>query len=193
MRIPYPPCDCKVAYIQDGELLTVPTGAFLPGLCVKCGDPTDLKIRKTYHWPPFQPSFSSFLGRWLAISIIIFALRRLFRLDARVKMEVPLRRSHRARQFLRRRIGIVFTVAGLVLVPLSVKAINVRSPLEAVEWAGTLALVMTGVILIAMGVELLDLVELNDSFAAYKGFGLGFMEKVPCEREVFFPPKASAG
>lgn len=114
-----------------------------------------------------------------------FALKRLFRLDTRVRLEIPLCRTHRSKRILRRWLGLFLAACGLALLPFAVKAIEVRTPLEALTWGGTLALILAGLILGLTGVHILDLVELNDQFAAYRGFGLGYMEKIPSEREVF--------
>jgi hypothetical protein len=81
------------------------------------------------------------------------------------------------------------TLLGLALLPFAFKSIEVRTPLEALTWAGTLVLTLGGMLVIFSGVNILDLVELNGAFAAYQGFGLEYMQKIPCETEIFSPKR----
>jgi hypothetical protein len=184
MQILSPPVDCKTPYIQGSEVLVVPTGVNLAPLCVKCGESTNLKIRKTFHWPPLAPGPYLVFG---GLGLIAFILRRVFRFDTRIKLDIPICSTHRARQILRRWGGICLMAFGVGMVPFSVKAIDVRTPLEALMWGGTLAAIVSGFILLVTGVHILDLAKLDNQFAAYTGFGLEYMQKIPSDTEVFSP------
>lgn len=76
-------------------------------------------------------------------------------------------------------------VFGIVMVPFSINAIDVRTPLEALRWGGTLALLVGGFVLLVTGVHILDLAKLERQFSAYTGFGIEYMQKIPSETEVF--------
>ena len=182
MQIAYPPPGCKTAYIQGSEVLVVPRGVSLVPLCVKCGESTNLKIRKTFHWPPWRPNP---YGAALAVGVVGFIFRRLFWLDTRISLEVPLCPDHRSKQMLRRWGGICLMLCGLVLLPFSIKSIDVRTPLEALTWGGTLALIVGGFCILIMGVHILDLAKLDERFAAYTGFGIEYMQKIPSDAEIF--------
>jgi hypothetical protein len=76
------------------------------------------------------------------------------------------------------------------MVPFSISAIDVRTPLQALMWGGTLALIVGGFCLLAMGVHILDLAKLDGQFAAYTGFGVEYMQKIPSETEIFSARRA---
>lgn len=86
---------------------------------------------------------------------------------------------------LRRGGGILLLLFGLALLPFSIRAADVRTPLEALTWGGTLALIVGGFIVLVMGVHVLDLYRLDGQFAAYTGFGIEYMQKIPSETEIF--------
>ena len=127
------------------------------------------------------------LVQWLA-----FLFRWIFRFDERVALDIPVCVAHRSEQMLRRWGGVVMTLLGLALLPFAFKSIEVRTPLEALTWGGTLVMILGGLLLIVLGVNILDLVELNGAFAAYQGFGLEYMQKIPCEIEIFSPKRDSS-
>jgi hypothetical protein len=181
MSLLSPPPGCKTAYIQNSEVLIVPSGVSLPALCVKCGERSETEVRKTFHWPPWQPGF----GPFVPIGLLIFLIKRLLHFDERVNLDIPLCHKHSSRRRPESIAGLGCIAMGSALVVVNFKAIDVRAPYEAMKWGGTVALIVGGVILFFIGFHVLDVVEVNDQFSAYKGFGLGYMEQVPCETEVF--------
>jgi hypothetical protein len=132
-------------------------------------------------------------GRGLTplVQCLTFLFRWIFRLDERVTLDIPVCVAHRSEQMLRRWGGALVTVLGLALLPFAFKSIEVRTPLEALTWGGTLVMILGGPLVILLGVNILDLVELNGAFAAYQGFGLEYMQKIPCEIEIFSPKRGA--
>src|ERR1019366_1980335 len=187
MPIPFPPAGCKTAYIQDSAVLIVPEGASLASLCVKCGKAAAVQVSKTYHWRDWQPSTRRFGTQVLGLIGLIFFRLRAF--DTPVSIDIPLCRAHRSKQIVRRWAGIGLTSIGLALLPFSVKSIEVRTPLEVLTRIGTVATILGGLLVLFLGVHILSLVELNDRFAAYTGFGIEYMQKIPSDTEIFSPKR----
>lgn len=187
MPIPYPPAGCKTAYISDSAVLIVPEGASLAPLCVKCGRPADVRISKTFHSREWHPSTKRIGEQMLGLAMLVVFRVRTF--DTPVSIEIPLCCAHRSKQMRNRWAGVGLIVIGLASLPFSYKTIAFRTPLEVLRWSGTLASIFAGLLLLFLGVHILGLVELNDRFAAYTGFGIEYMQKIPSDTEIFASPR----
>jgi hypothetical protein len=193
--IPYPPPGCKIAYIQNSRALVVPVGSVLPPICVQCGLPSDVLVKTTFHWPqpePF-PVADPFHSPWMTplLDDIGFLFRCIFRLDTRITVGVPLCAGHHDEEKFWRWLGVVLSVFGSLLLWLSFRSLQTTHSLSRLMAEGTIALLIGGTSLIFVGVNTLDLVELNTAFAAYKGFGRDYMKKMPHEVQIF-PPRYGA-
>jgi hypothetical protein len=177
MPIPFPPPGCKTAYIRDSAVLIVPEGASLAPLCVKCGKPEYIRVSKTLDSRGWQPR--------TIIDVIVVLLLRIGSPVTTVSIDIPLCRAHRSKQMRNRWIGAGLIVIGLASLPFSYRATAFSTFLEMLKWSGTLAFILAGLLLLFFGVHILGLIELTDQFAAYTGFGIEYMQKIPSETEIF--------
>jgi hypothetical protein len=189
MPIPYPPPGCKTAYIQNSRALVVPVGAVLPPICVQCGMPSDVMIKTTFHWPRPDPDLRSYSSRspWLTplVQEIGFLFRCIFRLGSRVKLDVPLCAGHRDEEKFWHWLGTVMSVIGLGLIAFNYKHFETVPSRNDPVLFGTLVMLIGGCLLIFEGVNTLGLVEFNTALAAYDGFGVEYMKKMPHEVQIF--------
>lgn len=190
MPIPYPPPGCKTAYIQDSSILVVPEGASLIPLCVVCGQSSEVAVKRTFHWP--RPELTGDRSRVVSESLeyLAYLFRRVFRLDDRVTLEIPLCSDHRSGQILRTWAGIASAAIGLVLLSLNFHSMGSLHSSGGWAWIGGFALIVGGVAFGFSGANALALVEFNNALAAYSGFGLDYMKKIPRAVDIFPPKRA---
>jgi hypothetical protein len=185
MPNPFPPPGCKTAYIRDCAVLIVPDGASLAPLCVKCGRPEGVRVSKTFTSRDWHPSKNHIGEQILRLAVSVLAKSMAF--ETPVSIEIPLCRAHCLKRMRSRWIGASLIAIGLASLPFSYKAIAFRSSLEVLKWSGTLAFIFAGLLFLFLGIHILGLVELNDRFAAYTGFGIEYMQKIPSDTEIFSP------
>ena len=185
MPIPYPPLDCKTAYIQDNRVLVVPEGVSLAPICVVCGRPSDLVVGRTFHWR--QPDLISPGTRELTplLRDITFLFRRVCRLDDRVALGVPLCSEHRSGQVVRTWVGTALTAIGVAFLIFGIKSNGLRGSIAELTLGGGVGTILGGLTFGFSGANAFTLVEFNNTFAAYQGFGAKYMTKLPQSVEIF--------
>jgi hypothetical protein len=197
MPIPYPPPGCGTAYIQNSRALVLPEGLSLPAICVQCGMPSDVVIKSTFHWPQPEPLPDGYGYRspWITplLDEIGFLFRCIFRLSTRITVGVPLCAGHHDEEKFWRWLGAVMTVIGLALIALNYTHFQTWPSRNDPAVFGTIVMLAGGTSLIFLGVNTLNLIELNTAFAAYQGFGVEYMKKMPHEVQIFGAKRAGVG
>jgi hypothetical protein len=152
-----------------------------------CGKSSDAAVKKTFHWP--RPEITSGRSRVVSESLefLAYLFRWLFRLDERVTLDIPLCSEHRSGQTVRTIVGTALPVIGLALVALNYRSIRAATPLESLILFGAFGMIFGGLWFRFSGANALTLVEFNSAFAAYSGFGLDYMKKIPRSAEIFPP------
>lgn len=193
--IPYPPPGCTTAYVQNNRALVVPIGASLPHICVQCGIPSDVVVKRIFHWP--QPEPDPFPHSYRAITLtpildeIEYMFRWLFRLDTRITLEVPLCSEHLGEEKTWHWLGAMMFLVGSALLSLIFIPRAIPYSLRGLAWFGTYIMLLGGSSLAFSEMNTLHVVEVNTAYSAYEGFGAGYMKQMPHEFQIF-PPKHGA-
>ena len=163
--------------------MIVPAGASLAPLCVKCGKLAEVHVKKTFRRRDWRPSTGT-IGS-AALGLAVAALFRVLAFQTAVSINIPLCRIHRSKQVRYIWIGAGLIAIGLASSPFSYKAISGRSALALLTCGATLVVTLAGLLLLFLGVHILSLTELNDQYAAYTGFGIEYVQKIPSDTEIF--------
>lgn len=154
---------------RDGKILVVPTGASLPPMCVKCGQPVSGQyLNKNFSWHPSWVYLLILIG---LLFYIILAL--VLRKTARVA--IPFCHEHRSR---RTNMYIIATVLLIAWIPewIVLAYLNVDGGWIALA---TVGMILAGLVVLAVAGSQFAPVFIDASCARFKGAEEPFLMTLP--------------
>ncbi len=155
---------------QDGRLLLANRNAALPNRCVKCNQPTDHKMKRTYYW---HPSGWYFL---ILLSVLIYVIVAMV-VRKKAKIQVGLCERHRRRR--------IYSMAAGTLVPLCSIGGCIASEASDLGLALSLILVPFGLIWLAFASQLLRATRIDEQFVYLKGVHADYLATLPPLSEAY--------
>lgn len=164
--------------VREGKKVFVPAGGNLPCLCVRCGSAAAQRKPHTYYW--HHPAL--YLTLLLAILIGAVAVLLYAVLALAIRKKTVLSPALCARH--RRRVRLAnWTAGGMVLALTALIYVGVSTADSAVETASAVGSLVCIGVLMYVGVYNSAVrtyaVRIGPDGTVLKGFGKGFLEKLP--------------
>jgi hypothetical protein len=149
-----------------GDQLVIPRGAVLPPYCVRCGQPADGYLKKTFAW--HQP----WLYLLILLHIILYAIVAAI-VSKKLPLEVPLCAAHRNQRKLRLTLGWVL-LAGCI--PLGVM-IGMSGPdMEAFGFLAGLVAFIASLVFFVLGTRVMSPKLIDDREGRFGGVSPVFIQ-----------------
>jgi len=150
---------------RDGNDLIIPQGAALPPYCVRCGQPSEGVVKKTFSW--HQP--------WLYILVIsplIYIIVALI-VSKRMKLEVPMCAAHRSRRRL-------YLLAGWLLffgfIPLGLMVGSLGQDMDGIGFLVGFGTFIASLVFLVLGSRVMVPKEIDDREGRFGGVHTGFID-----------------
>jgi len=165
---------------REGSLLVVPRDAKLPPYCVKCGQPAEKYIRKTFGWHQPWLYLLIFLGVLLYAIVATIVMKRQ-------RVEVPLCATHR-----KRRTGFLLAgwllLAGFIPLGVIVGSLGPGDDMAGVGFLVGFVAFIASLVFFVLGARLLVPKNIDDYQATFAGASPVFLQYAEAQ-----PVAASVG
>ena len=151
---------------QEGDLLVIPQGAVLPMFCVKCGQPAEGTLKKTFAW------HSPLLYLLILVNILVYAIVAMV-VSKKLKLEVPLCAEHRGKRKLYLGLGW-----GLLLgcIPAGIVVGSMGADMEGIGFLLGLVMFIASLVFFILGARTMVAKVIDDREGRFAGVSPAFIQ-----------------